>query len=96
MLVLQVLLGIVPLLGIVWILVSGTIATVDGLFTSLILLTLSGILMLNPMLEARARLLKAKESRKKAAAPPEPKPAKTTVAAQAQKTTEAPQPQKTS
>ncbi len=98
MLGLQVLLAIVPLLGIVWIFASGTLATVDGLFMSLILLTISGVLMLNPTLEARQRLLKAKESRKKAEAPVEQKPqaVKTTVAAQVQKAAETPEPQKTS
>ncbi len=48
MLVLSLVLGILPLLGMVWIFVSGMItlsplsATVDGLFMSLILLALSG------------------------------------------------------
>ncbi|MBZ5707072.1 MAG: hypothetical protein LAN63_17130 [Acidobacteriia bacterium] len=53
MLVLSVVLGIVPLLGIAWTVLSGTITTVDGLFMSLILLTLSGILFLNAFLELR-------------------------------------------
>ena len=53
MLVLSLLLGIIPLLGVVWILMSGMISlspfsfTVDGLFMSLILLTLSGCFLLN-------------------------------------------------
>src|SRR5271170_2140398 len=53
MLVLSLLLGIIPLLGVVWILTSGMItlwpfsATVDGLFMSLILLTLAGCFFLN-------------------------------------------------
>ena len=37
------LLALLPLAGIAWILVSGTLFTVDGLFMSLILLTMSGI-----------------------------------------------------
>ena len=37
------LLALIPLAGIGWILVSGTLFTVDGLFMSLILLTMSGI-----------------------------------------------------
>ena len=37
------LLALIPLAGIAWILVSGTLFTVDGLFMSLILLTMSGI-----------------------------------------------------
>lgn len=53
MLVLSIALGIVPLLGIAWTVLSGTITTVDGLFLSLILLTLSGILFLNAFLEVR-------------------------------------------
>jgi len=37
------LLAMIPLAGIAWILLSGTLFTVDGLFMSLILLTTSGI-----------------------------------------------------
>jgi len=37
------LLALIPLAGIAWILLSGTLFTVDGLFMSLILLTMSGI-----------------------------------------------------
>ncbi len=54
MLVLSLVLGILPLLGVVWTLVSGMITTVDGLFMSLILLTLSGVFMLNAYWEMRA------------------------------------------
>ncbi len=53
MLLLSVVLGILPLLGIVWTIVNGTITTVDGLFMSLILLTLSGLFFLNALLECR-------------------------------------------
>jgi hypothetical protein len=58
-LVLSIVLGIVPLLGVVWILLSGMItlwppaATVDGLFMSLILLVLSLCFLLNAYWEAR-------------------------------------------
>jgi hypothetical protein len=58
-LVLSLLLGIVPLVGIAWIFLSGMItlwpfsATVDGLFMTLILLTLSACFLLNAFLEAR-------------------------------------------
>lgn len=52
-LVLSVVLGILPLLGIVWMILGGAITTVDGLFMSLILLALSGILFLNAALELR-------------------------------------------
>ena len=54
MLVLSVILGVVPLAGVVWTVSTGTLSTVDGLFTSLILLTLSGILFLNAFLELKA------------------------------------------
>ena len=43
-LVLSVVLGLVPLAGIVWTVQNGMITTVDGLFMSIILLALSGIL----------------------------------------------------
>jgi hypothetical protein len=63
MLVLSVILGIVPLVGVAWIILRASITTVDGLFMTLILLTLSGILFLNAYLEVRGKL-------KKSAAPP--------------------------
>jgi hypothetical protein len=53
MLVLSLTLGVLPLLGVVWTLLNGMITTVDGLFMSLILLTLSGIFMLNAYWEMR-------------------------------------------
>ena len=56
MLVLSVVLGIVPLLGVAWIVLHGGVGTVDGLFMSLILLPLSGILFLNTYLDFRGRL----------------------------------------
>jgi hypothetical protein len=58
-LVLSLVLGVVPLLGVGWILASGMItlwppaATVDGLFMSLILLMLSACFLLNAFWEAR-------------------------------------------
>lgn len=54
-LALSVLLGIIPLLGIASLLMGGDIATVGGLFTTLILLALSGIFMFNALWEARER-----------------------------------------
>jgi hypothetical protein len=63
MLVLSVVLGIVPLVGVAWIVLKASVTSVDGLFMSLILLTLSGILFLNAFLDVRGRL-------KKSAAPP--------------------------
>lgn len=59
MLLLSIVLGIIPLLGIAWTVMNGTVTTVDGLFLSLILLSLSGILFLNAYLELRKRLTKA-------------------------------------
>jgi hypothetical protein len=63
MLVLSILLGIVPLMGVAWIVLKASVTTVDGLFMSLILLTLSAILFLNAFLDIRGRL-------KKSTAPP--------------------------
>jgi hypothetical protein len=60
-LVLSVVLGLVPLVGVAWIFVSGMItlwpfsATVDGLFMTLILLTLSLCFLLNAYWEMRDR-----------------------------------------
>jgi hypothetical protein len=69
MLVLSLVLGVLPLLGIVWIFADGMItlwppaATVDGLFMSLILLTLSLCFLLNAYWEARDQgLLPKKKS----------------------------------
>jgi len=53
MLLVSVVLGILPLLGIVWTILTGTIKSVDGLFVSLILLTLSGVFLLNAWWECR-------------------------------------------
>lgn len=55
MLLLSMVFGIVPLAGIAWILLAGSITTVDGMFMSLILLTLSGIFFLNVFWELRDR-----------------------------------------
>ena len=54
-LLLSIVLSIVPLAGIAWILFVGSITTVDGMFMSLILLTLSGIFFLNAFWELRDR-----------------------------------------
>jgi hypothetical protein len=59
MLVLSVVLGVVPLMGVAWIVLKASVTTVDGLFMSLILLTLSGILFLNALLELRGRTKKS-------------------------------------
>jgi hypothetical protein len=54
-LIISLLLALVPLLGVLWIILYGTITTVDGLFMSLILLAMSGILGLNALYEMRKR-----------------------------------------
>ena len=70
-LVLSLVLGLVPLAGVAWIFASGMIMlsppsfTVDGLFMTLILLTLCGCFFLNAFWEARDQGLLGK----KAAAP---------------------------
>ena len=43
----------VPLLGVLWIAISGSLTTVDGLFMSLILLAMSGILGATALFELR-------------------------------------------
>ncbi|MGA9812455.1 MAG: hypothetical protein WBQ64_06750 [Terriglobales bacterium] len=53
MLVISVLLALVPLLGIAWIVFYGSITTVDGLFMSLIMAAMSGIVALNVLIELR-------------------------------------------
>ncbi len=76
MLLLSLVLGIIPLLGIAWIIVSGTILNVDGLFMSLILLTISGIFFLNAAWELGDRGLVPFLRKAKAAGgkePPAPK-----------------------
>ena len=57
MFVISIVLGLVPLAGVGWTVLNGTITTVDGLFMSIILLTLSGILFLNAYLEARRKFI---------------------------------------
>jgi hypothetical protein len=54
-LLLSIALGTLPLAGIVWIFLRGAITTVDGLFMSLIFLSLSGVFYLNVVLELRDR-----------------------------------------
>ncbi len=46
---------VAPLAGIAWIIVAGSITSVDGLFMSLILLSLSGIFLLNLFWEMQDR-----------------------------------------
>jgi hypothetical protein len=74
-------LGLLPIAGVIWIFVSGMIiisppsATVDGLFMTLILLTLSACFLLNAFWEARDNGLLGKKKK--------PAPAKTAAAASA-------------
>lgn len=75
-LLLSLVLGIVPLIGVVWIFVSGMItlspfsATVDGLFMTLILLTLSVCFLLNAYWEAKDHgLIGKKQARPPAKTP---------------------------
>jgi hypothetical protein len=56
MLVLSLLLSLLPVLGVIWIAIYGSITTVDGLFLSLILLAMSGILVLNALLELKQKM----------------------------------------
>jgi uncharacterized membrane protein len=72
MLLISIVLGAIPLAGIASIMVTGTITTVDGLFLSLILLTLSGIFFLNVLLELRTRGFLAFLQKKKAEPPKQP------------------------
>lgn len=77
-LVLSLVLGLLPLVGVAWIFASGMITlsppsfTVDGLFMSLILLTLSACFLLNAYWEMRDQGF----IRKKETAPTKPTTAK--------------------
>jgi hypothetical protein len=79
MLVISIVMGVVPLLGIAWTIATGTVTTVDGLFMSLILLTLSAVFFLNAYWELRDRGALAFLDKKKVAAAATPK-VTTTVA----------------
>lgn len=79
MLLISIVMGVVPLLGIAWTIATGTVTTVDGLFMSLILLTLSAVFFLNAFWELRDRGALAFLDKKKVAAAATP--AATTAAA---------------
>jgi hypothetical protein len=49
--IVSVILALLPLLGVAWVLLTRSITTVDGLFLSLILLSISGIFALNAFWE---------------------------------------------
>jgi len=53
MLLLSLLLGLLSLAGVAWIILIGSLLSVDGLFMSLILLTIAGVFFLNVLLECR-------------------------------------------
>jgi hypothetical protein len=73
MLLLSLLLGLLSLAGIVWIIIVGSILSVDGLFMSLILLILAAIFFLNVFLECRDHGLLGKN---KEPSPKNPSPSK--------------------
>jgi len=54
-LLISILLAVIPLAGIAWIVVTRSLTSVDGLFMSLILLTLSGVFFLNVLFEMDGR-----------------------------------------
>jgi hypothetical protein len=75
-LLLSLVLGIVPLLGVAWIFLSGMITlspfsiSMDGLFMTLILLTLSACFLLNAFWEMRDKGLIGKKAAPVAAKTP--------------------------
>jgi hypothetical protein len=91
-LALSLVLGLVPLAGVVWIFVSGMItlsppsATVDGLFMTLILLTVSFCFLLNAYWEARDQGLLSFMQKKKSTPAPAAKTVTTTAAPAAKPT----------
>ena len=80
MLMISIVLGVVPLFGIAWTVATGTIKTQDGLFMSLILLTLSGVFFLNAFWELRDKGALAFLDKKKDGAPAVAKTATPAVA----------------
>lgn len=72
LMLLSIALGTIPLAGIAWIILRGAITTVDGLFMSLILLSLSAVFYLNIILELRSRSVFPFAQKTKANAPGQP------------------------
>jgi hypothetical protein len=66
MTLLSVVLGLIPLLGIVWTFLQGDITTVGGLFLTLILLSLSAILLGNALMDIRRRMRARNQPARKA------------------------------
>ena len=58
-LIISAIFAIAPLFGIAWTATHGELTTVGGLFLTLILLALSGIMFLNLVIELRSRKKKA-------------------------------------
>lgn len=77
MLLLSILLALVPLAGIVWIVITRSLTSVDGLFMSLILLTLLGVFFLNALFEMDDRGWLAFLHKNKTVPPKEPPASKT-------------------
>ncbi len=78
MLLLSILFALIPLAGIVWIAITKSLTSVDGLFMSLILLTLSGVFLLNAALEMDAQGWLGFLHKSKTSPPKEPPAAKAT------------------
>jgi hypothetical protein len=70
-LILSIIFAVLPLLGIVYTVLSGALDTVDSLFLILILLTISAVFGLNILLDLRARGM-LKFGKKAAPAPAAP------------------------
>ena len=66
-LLIAVLLGLIPLAGVAWFVVTGTLTSVDGLFGCLILLSLSAIFFLDVYWQLLDRKLLASGSKGKEA-----------------------------
>lgn len=75
MLLLSLLFALIALAGIALIVMTKSVTSVDGLFMSLILLTLSGVFFLNVLMEMKAKGWPP-FGRKSAGAPKEPPAAK--------------------
>lgn len=76
MIVLSILLALIPLAGIAWIVITRSLTSVDGLFMSLILLTLSGVFFLNVLFEMDGRGWLPFLHKNKAVSPKDPPAAK--------------------
>ena len=62
-LLISLVLAFIPLLGIVWIVLLGSALTVDGLFTSLILLAISGVFRRERVIRAAQAALQIRQPR---------------------------------